>query len=312
MQTVNECFGKVKSDCLKYIKSQETKAEKFKNKDKIIKSFLIPVCFWISKKTKNKKLLILGLAGGQGTGKTTITSIVSIILKKYFKLNVFKISIDDFYKTRKERIRLSKEVHPLLLTRGVPGTHDTNIMLNFFKKVKDKNFKNIDLPKFDKSIDDRFPKSAWYKINKKPDIIILEGWCVGAKAQSNKKLVKTINSLEKEKDQKMIWRKYVNDQLKNKYNKLFNQLNYLIYLRAKNFGLLQNWRLIQEKKLWLNSKNKKNIKIMSKGEIINFMQTYQRITQNMFKDTPKYASIILKLNSNHQIKSMIYKKQTHF
>ena len=73
-------------------------------------------------------------------------------------------------------------------------------------------------------------------------------------------------------------------------------------------GLLQNWRLIQEKKLWLNSKNKKNIKIMSKGEIINFMQTYQRITQNMFKDMPKYASIILKLNSNHQIKSMIYKK----
>ena len=106
----------------------------------------------------------------------------------------------------------------------------------------------------------------------------------------------------------MIWRKYVNDQLKNKYNKLFNQLNYLIYLRAENFGLLQKWRLIQEKKLWLNSKNKKNIKIMSKGEIINFMQTYQRITQNMFKDTPKYASIILKLNSNHQIKSMIYKK----
>ena len=109
----------------------------------------------------------------------------------------------------------------------------------------------------------------------------------------------------------MIWRKYVNNQLKNKYNKLFNQLNYLIYLRAENFGLLQNWRLIQEKKLWLNSKNKKNIKIMSKGEIINFMQTYQRITESMFKDTPKYASIILKLNSNHQIKSMIYKKRAH-
>ena len=198
-QTVNECFGKVKSDCLRYIKSQETKTEKFKNKNKMIKSFLIPVCFWVSKKTKNKKPLILGLAGGQGTGKTTIASIISIILKKYFKLNIFKISIDDFYRTKKERIRLSEKVHQLLLTRGVPGTHDTNIMLNFFKKVKDKNFKNIDLPKFDKSIDDRFPKSAWYKINKKPDIIILEGWCVGSKAQSNKKLIKTNKFTRKSK-----------------------------------------------------------------------------------------------------------------
>jgi len=255
-----------------------------------------------------EKSLILGIAGGQGTGKTTITSIISIILKKYFKLNVFTISIDDFYRTRKERFKLSQEIHPLLLIRGVPGTHDTNIMLNFLKKIKNKNFNNISLPRFDKAIDDRFPKSAWHKINKKPDIIILEGWCVGAKAQSNKQLIKAVNSEEKAKDHKMIWRKYVNNQLKNKYKKLFNQLNCLIYLKVKNFSLLQNWRLMQEKKLWLSSKKKKNLKIMSKGDVINFMQTYQRITQNMFKETPKYASIILKLTSNHQIKSMIYKK----
>jgi D-glycerate 3-kinase len=308
MTAVNECFGKIKSDCFKYIKSQETNTEKFKNKDKMIKSFLIPLCFWISKRKGNKKSLILGIAGGQGTGKTTITSIISIILKKYFKLNVFTISIDDFYRTRKERFKLSQEIHPLLLIRGVPGTHDTNIMLNFLKKIKNKNFNNISLPRFDKAIDDRFPKSAWHKINKKPDIIILEGWCVGAKAQSNKQLIKAVNSEEKAKDHKMIWRKYVNNQLKNKYKKLFNQLNCLIYLKVKNFSLLQNWRLMQEKKLWLSSKKKKNLKIMSKGDVINFMQTYQRITQNMFKETPKYASIILKLTSNHQIKSMIYKK----
>ena len=29
---------------------------------------------------------------------------------------------------------------------------------------------------------------------------------------------------------------------------------------------------------------------MSKGDVLNFMQTYQRITQNMFKNMPKYAS----------------------
>ena len=115
--------------------------------------------------------------------------------------------------------------------------------------------------------------------------------------------------MEKAKDHNQIWRKYVNQQLKSKYKNLYSQLNCLIYLKAKNFNLLQKWRLKQERKLWLNSKRKSNLKIMSKGDVINFMQTYQRITQNMFRSVPKYASIILNLNSNHQIKSTVYKRK---
>ena len=308
MQQFSLCFGRVKKDCLKFIKSQETKADKFKNKEKMIKSFLIPLCFWISEKVDKKRPYFVGLAGGQGTGKTTISSLIRIILIKYFKLKVFRISIDDFYKTRKERISLSKRIHPMLLTRGVPGTHDINMMLSFFKKVKSKKFKRLKLPTFNKAIDDRSNKKSWYELNEKPDVIIFEGWCVGAKSESNNTLKKTINSMEKTKDQKKIWRKYVNYQLKSKYKNLYSQLNCLIYLKAKNFNLLQKWRLKQERKLWIKSKMKSNSKIMSKGDVINFMQTYQRITQNMFRYTPKYASIILNLNSNHHIKSVVYKK----
>ena len=90
------------------------------------------------------------------------------------------------------------------------------------------------MPKFDKAIDDRFAKNNWYKVNKKPDVIIFEGWCVGAKSEKNNTLKKNINSLEKAKDQRQIWRKYVNQQLKSKYKNLYSQLNCLIYLRAKN------------------------------------------------------------------------------
>ncbi len=306
MQQFSICFGKVKKDCLKFIKSQETKADKFKNKERMIKSFLIPLCFWISKKAGKKRPYFVGLAGGQGTGKTTISSLIRIILTKYFKLNVFRISIDDFYKTRKERINLSKRVHPMLLTRGVPGTHDINMMLNFFKKSKSKKFKRLKLPTFNKAIDDRYNKKKWYDLKKRPDVIIFEGWCVGAKSEKNDALRKTVNLMEKIKDQKQVWRKYVNDQLKSKYKKLYSQLNCLIYLKATNFNLLQKWRLKQERKLWVKSKVKS--KIMSKGDVLNFMQTYQRITQNMFKNTPKYASIILNLNNNHQIKSAVYKR----
>ena len=309
MQSTVECYKKVKSDCLKFIKSQETSKEKFGNKEGMVKNFLIPICFWIAKKADNKKPYFVGLAGGQGTGKTTISSIIKIILEKYFKLKVFKISIDDFYKTRKERIALSKKVHPMLLTRGVPGTHDINMMLNFFKKSKAKKFKIMKLPNFNKAIDDRFPKNKWNTINKRPDVIIFEGWCVGARAETNKTLTKSINSMEKANDQKLVWRKYVNQQLKTKYKKLYSQLNCMIYLKAKNFSLLQKWRLKQEHKLWLKTKKKGGHKIMSKGDVINFMQTYQRITQNMFKNMPKYASIILNLNSNHQIKTAVYKSK---
>jgi len=309
MNQATNCFNKVKKDCLQFIKTQETSTEKFKGKEKMIKSYLIPLCFWIVNKKKNKKPYFVGLAGGQGTGKTTISSIIKIILEKYFKLKVFKISIDDFYKTRRDRLNLSKRVHPMLMTRGVPGTHDIKIMLDFFKKVKNKNFKKMKLPNFNKAIDDRFTQKNWYSIDQKPDVIIFEGWCVGAKSELIKTLKRPVNSLEKVDDKKLIWRKYVNKQLKTAYKDLYSQLNCMIYLKAKNFSLLQKWRLKQEQKLWLKAKNSSNHKIMGKLDIINFMQTYQRVTENMFKKMPKYASIVLNLNDNHQIKSAVYNKK---
>ncbi len=301
MQSVDECFAKVKTASFKYISSQETVREKFKKKDLMIRSFLIPICFWISKKAKKKSPLIIGLSGGQGSGKTTISSILSLILKKYFKLKVFKISIDDFYKTKKQREILSKDKHSLLLTRGVPGTHDIKIMLDFFRKIKTKNFKSLKLPKFNKANDDRYKKKHWYKLKSRPDVVIFEGWCVGAKPQSLRLLKKPINALEKTCDKSLKWRRFVNLQLKTNYKKLYSQLDSLLYLKVKNFNLLKKWRIKQEEKLWLKAKSRKNLKIMNKKEVINFMQTYQRITEQMFKDAPKYSSIIMNLNKNHQI-----------
>ena len=308
MLSLIECYGKVNKECFKFIKAQETSKNKFKNKKKMIKSFLIPISFWIANKVKKKKPYIVGLAGGQGTGKTTISSIISIILRKYFKLNVFTISIDDFYKTRKERLILSQKVHPSLMTRGVPGTHDAKIMLDFFKRVKRSKFRSLKLPKFNKAIDDRYIKKLWYLIKKRPDVVIFEGWCVGAKAEKNNTLIKPVNSLEKLNDKKLTWRKFVNKQLQSKYKQLYDQLNCLLYLKPKNFSLLRQWRIKQEKKLRLKNKRSNNHKIMNNNEVIKFMQTYQRVTQNMFKNVPNYASIIIYLNSNHQIKSVVYNK----
>ena len=301
MQQFSLCFARVKKDCLKFIKSQETKADKFKNKERMIKSFLIPLCFWISKKANKKRPYFVGLAGGQGTGKTTISSLIRIILIKYFKLKVFRISIDDFYKTRKERISLSKKVHPMLLTRGVPGTHDINLLNKTIKKLKKKNFKPVLIPRFDKSVDDRHKKIKWIKIKKPPKIIIFEGWCVGAKYQRETTLIKPLNLIESKHDAELKWRKKVNYYLKKNYKKLFNSLDKLIYLKAPSFNYIFKWRLLQEKKLKLTSNNKNT---MSKSNIREFIMFYERITKQMMKDFNIISDLTIFLDKNHRSTKM--------
>ena len=105
-----------------------------------------------------KKTKVIGLTGGQGTGKSTISNILKIILKEAYKLETVIFSIDDFYKTLNERKIMSKKINSLFLTRGVPGTHDTKMLFQCIKNLKNNNFKKINIPKFDKSIDDRLVK----------------------------------------------------------------------------------------------------------------------------------------------------------
>ena len=308
MNRFTHCFEKIKKDYFSFCKKEEIKGEKFHNKKKMLISFLITLSYWIIKRKKqNKKILFLGLSGGQGSGKTTITAILKIILTKYFKRKVCVISVDDFYKTLKERNRLSKTKHHLLKIRGVPGTHDIHLIFNFLKILKKKRFTSTIIPKFDKSIDDRFIKSKWLKLNKKPDIVILEGWCVGAKAQSYNLLKKHVNDLEKFEDPKLIWRKFVNQNLQQSYKKLFSEMDEIIYLKVPSFSMLKIWRIKQEKKLQYKSRFRKNVKTMSRSQVLRFMMFYQRVTLQMFKDMPKIASVVLILNKKHQINKIRFK-----
>ena len=249
--------------------------------------------------------MILGLSGSQGSGKTTTGSILKIILKKFFKKNVFVISIDDFYKTLKDRSVLSKNKNLLFKTRGVPGTHDINLIKNFFDLVKKQKFKKIKLPKFNKSQDDRLEKNKWYTIKQRPEIVIFEGWCVGAKPQSNLSLKKPVNDLEKYEDKNLTWRKYVNEKLKSDYKKVFKMIDHYIFIKTPNFKMVFKWRLAQENKLKNKYYYKK--KIMSYIKIKRFIMFYQRITLQMLKDLTKSASIIMILNKNQNIKKVLFR-----
>ena len=157
-------YLKTKREYLRFLKSQEILSEPFRNKVGQLNNFFLPISKEIFKIfLKNKKTKIIGLTGGQGSGKSTIANIFKIILKYKFNLNTVIFSIDDFYKTLKERRKMSKKISPLFLTRGVPGTHDTKLLLNCLKTLKNFRTKNLLIPKFDKSIDDRLPKKKMAK-----------------------------------------------------------------------------------------------------------------------------------------------------
>ena len=149
MKKTEDCFLKVKNDYLKFLNKEKIFNKSTADKITNLKRTYIPISFWIENKYKKKgKTLFLGFSGGQGSGKTTVAKILKIILKKFFKRKIHISSIDDFYKTLEARNKMSHEIHPLFKTRGVPGTHDINLLKSFFNIIKKKNFKEIKLPKF--------------------------------------------------------------------------------------------------------------------------------------------------------------------
>ncbi len=306
MKENEDCFLKVKKSYLKFLKKEKIFGKYKITKIKNLKKNYIPISFWIEKKYKEKgKTLFLGLSGGQGSGKTTMAGILKIILNEFFRRNVCVTSIDNFYKTFDERNKMSKQIHPLFKTRGVPGTHDVRLLKKFFGNIKKNKFKEFKIPKFDKSIDDRTKNKYWTKIGKRPEIVILEGWCVGAKPQSNFLIKKLTNNLERKEDRKFIWRKNVNEKLKKEYKKIFSMIDHLIFLKVPSFDMVFKWRLLQEKKL--KKRSHLNKKIMTYHQIKRFIMFYQRITLQMIKDLSKSASVVMFLKKNHVIKKTIFR-----
>jgi len=295
-------YQKIKKKYLKFLKSQEIMSEPFRDKLGQLKKFYLPISKMIYEEcSKSKKVKVIGLTGGQGSGKSTISNILKIIIKEGFNLETVIFSIDDFYKTFKERKLMSKRISPLFLTRGVPGTHDTRMLHSCINNLKKNKFNKIMIPKFDKSIDDRSSKSKWIKVDKKPDVVIFEGWCVGVTPQKKKDLIVPINKLEKEKDIKKIWRSRVNKELIGKYRKIFKLIDKLIFLKVPSFKYILKWRLLQEKKLRISSKGKKT---MTDKEIENFVMYYERLTRHMLKNLYLKSDTIIDIDKKHRLKSI--------
>lgn len=265
--------------------------------------------------------LLVAVNGAQGTGKSTMALFLKAFLKEKGK-RVAVISIDDLYLTYKERQSLAEHVHSLLLTRGVPGTHDITLGQCVIDNLINASTEHVvEIPAFDKAKDDRKSESNWHSEQGPIDIIILEGWCVGATALPENDLDIPINQLEANEDTNATWRHYMNQQLNNQYRDFFNQFDLLVMLKAPSFDCVREWRALQEEKLarkmqvQINENNtdkdgENNAPfkgLMDSNALNRFMMHYERLTKHMLEEMPNRSNVLIALNPDHSIQSVDYK-----
>jgi D-glycerate 3-kinase len=248
--------------------------------------------------------LVIGVNGAQGTGKSTLSLVLALALEHDHQLSSAIISIDDIYLTKQERVLLSETVHPLFKTRGVPGTHDVSMGVELIQKLKNKEA--VQLPVFDKAMDDRAAEEKWISCDTPVDIIILEGWCVGAIAQQPEALTAPCNSLEESEDSDAAWRTYANEQLAGLYRELFQLIDKLVMLKAPDFECVYQWRSTQEEKLRLRTADSDGHSIMDDAQLKRFIMHYERLTRWMFEEMPARADCLLELNHDHHIVRAAY------
>jgi D-glycerate 3-kinase len=269
----------------------------------LAEGFYRPLAGQVAKRVMCGDVRVLGVSGAQGSGKSTFAEYVAELLRRDQGLTVVCLSLDDFYLTKAERELLVQQVHPLLATRGVPGTHDVQLASNVITGLL--AGESVAIPRFDKSTDDRVCAERFEISDGKVDLIILEGWCVGARTQPQEALEEPINELERLEDANASWRAYVNSALASQYAELFSQIDYLILLHAPNFECVYQWRRMQEQKLRDNVGDK--MELMDDQSLHRFIMHYERITRACLSELPAIADAVLELNLEHGVDSLSYK-----
>ncbi|MDT0581381.1 hypothetical protein [Brumicola blandensis] len=246
---------------------------------------------------KAKRTVFIGVNGCQGSGKSTMSGLIQNILENVYEKSCLVLSLDDFYLKKSERQTLADDIHPLLSTRGVPGTHDTQLIASVLHSLKQGSPSLI--PRFDKSIDDRSATTLHTKILEQIGVVIFEGWCWGVPSQANEQLSTPLNDLEKYSDQTGEWRNYVNRKLQNDYMPLYRYMDKWIFLKAPSFDSVYKWRCQQEHKLLQKVGNK--AEIMSDREIAEFIQYYQRLTEHSLCTLEFISDWIFELDNERTI-----------
>ena len=266
-------------------------------------------------RTATGRPIIVGISGAQGSGKTTFARFLSKWLDRRMQLSAVCVSLDDVYLTKARRRRLSRRVHPLLATRGVPGTHDVPLARRVLDALTHPGAaRKVAVPVFDKATDDRAPEQDWRRVDAPADVVLFEGWCLGARPQAPESLSDPVNELEASEDGNGAWRTGVNERLRTDYAELFARLDLLIMLRVPSFERVLEWRSLQEDKLRerLLDGPRGDAKPpgMSDAELACFVQHYERLTRHMLITMPDYADAVIDIDGNHRMTGFSWRKRS--
>ena len=248
--------------------------------------------------------VIVGLCGSQGSGKSTFALFLAALLETP-GLSTAVLSLDDLYLTSAERRELADRRHPLLATRGPPGTHDVALGLRTLQALTAGGGGLAPLPRFDKANDTRADPAAWPKAPTPVDVVLFEGWFVGARPQPEGELAAPVNALEREEDIDGAWRGEVNRALAGPYQKLFERLDLLVLLQAPGFEHVQAWRTLQERKLALRlAAEGGRGAVMDEAAIARFIMHYERLTRWILHEMPDRADVVIRLGPHHEVVGM--------
>ncbi len=246
------------------------------------------------------KPLIVGLCGTQASGKSTACA----QLAEFFAaqgLRVGILSLDDLYLGQAARAALAATLHPLFATRGPPGTH--NVALGIATLDAFKRGDAIRLPRFDKRADEPLPESDWPHLPAKSDLLLFEGWCVGARPQTEAELRAPVNALEEGDDPDGIWRQAFNVHLEGPTGDLFNRIDRLAYIRPPSFDIVKAWRCEQEHAYLATDRPEGAAAAMTDAQVARFIAHYERLTRHIMAEMPGRADLTVQLDESRNVVS---------
>jgi D-glycerate 3-kinase len=248
---------------------------------------------------------LVGLSGLQGSGKSTLAAQL-VARARSRGIVALAMSIDDFYFGRAARLRLARDVHPLLATRGVPGTHDIGLLIRTLDALCEASAETAArVPRFDKGRDTRLPPSGWRHVERRPDLVVLEGWCIGVPPQSAAALRAPVNRLERQEDSDARWRGWINTQLAQRYVPLWRRLDRLVMLQAPNYEIVTRWRDEQERAL----RARHAPRAMSPATLRRFLMYYERLSRQALRTLPAIADARVVLDSKRRVRRLVASKR---
>jgi len=216
----------------------------------------------------------IAVVGAQGSGKTTLARAAAA------RFGAMQISIDDVYLTRAAREAMAREVHPLFVTRGPPGTHDLSMLAALMERLSEARPGALTpLPDFDKRGDDRVPPERWRAFAGRPSAILIDAWCLGALPQTEADLAEPINALERDRDADGAWRRAVNGFVGGAYADFAAELDAVLFLKAPGFDVVLDWRCQQEADLL--GVASEHLPASERTRLAGFIQYFERVTRRM-------------------------------